>query len=74
MTTADTKPKVKKKGPALWLSILFFLVGAAIASFGGLRAFATAFETITVDAFDVPGGQVRSLAVSYTHLTLPTKA
>ena len=56
-----TEAKSKKPGPALWLSILIFVIGAALASFGGIRAFTTAFESITVDAFDIPGSQTRTL-------------
>jgi len=48
-------------GPGLWLSIITLSIGLTAFSFGAFAAFQSAFELITVDSFETPGEQTRSL-------------
>lgn len=48
-------------GPGLWLSIITLSIGLIAFSWGAYASFQSAFELITVDSFETPGEQTRSL-------------
>ena len=61
MAAPTTEAKTKQPGPALWLSITVFVIGALLAGIGGFLAFNGAFEALTAESFELPGAQQRDL-------------
>ena len=61
IAAAKEATKTKEPGPPLWLSILVFLVGAALIAVGGATIVSRVLESQTVDSFAVPGQQSRQL-------------
>lgn len=59
-STADTH-SAREPGPGLWLSIITLSIGVGAFSWGAYTAFQSAFELVTVDSFETPGEQTRSL-------------
>ncbi len=60
-TMADTTNKQKEPGPGLWLSLTVLTVGFAAACLGLYLAFQSAFELLSIDSFETPGEQTRTL-------------
>ncbi len=58
---ADTTIKPKEPGPGLWLSLAILTIGFTACCFGGYLAFQSAFELLSIDSFETPGEQTRTL-------------
>lgn len=59
MTDPSTKPK--EPGPGLWLSLTVLTIGFAACGLGAYLAFQSAFELLSIDSFETPGEQTRTL-------------
>jgi len=61
--SGPTEPKVANvPGPGLWFSIITLSIGVGIFTWGAWQAYNTAFETLSVPAFDLPGSETRNLS------------
>lgn len=61
VTIPDTPNSQKEPGPGLWLSVSLLTIGFAAACLGSYLAFQSAFELLSIDSFETPGEQTRTL-------------